>query len=170
MNSSGVYVQNMAVAAFASIPASISTGPLGQIALENRRHLMEQATEGQVLAFLRELRQLPKTQSDPSMVCGESDALLLPFTNWARAEIFKAADFGAAVVRAGETGPARSNPPGMMVYHHASSMRVNAGARNVVVVLGKDHGDNFWLTGLLLPPAWAKIEEEMKKMGASEAA
>ena len=164
VEASGVYIQNMAVAAFTFLSPEVATGPLGLIALENRRHLMEQSSEGQVLAFLRELRRESKTKSDPSMVCGESDAVLLPFTNWTRANIFKTADFSASVVRAGEKGPSRSNPPGTIVFHHAQSMRTGQAVRNVVVVLGKDHGDNYWLTGILLPSAWAKIEEDIKRM------
>jgi hypothetical protein len=163
MQASGLYVQNMAVAACTFLSPEIATGALGPIALENRRHLTEQATEAQVLAFLRKLRREPG--SDPALVlCGQPDALLMPFTNWTKAAFFKTADFGPAVVCAGETGQLRTNPPGTMVFHHAQSMRQGPTVRNVVVVLGKDHGDNYWLTGILLPQAWAKIEEEISKM------
>ncbi|KAF2730282.1 hypothetical protein EJ04DRAFT_545817 [Polyplosphaeria fusca] len=169
----GVYIQNMAVAAFTFLTPEVATGPLGAIALENRSHLTEQATQAQVLAILRKLRQDSKSGGDPAtLVCGESDALLIPFTNWTRAGFFETADFSPALVRAGETGQSRSNPPGTMVFHHAQSMRENPTARNVVVVLGKDHEDNYWLTGTLLPPAWAKIEEEingMRQIGNTDA-
>ncbi|OAA61972.1 Chloramphenicol acetyltransferase-like domain protein [Niveomyces insectorum RCEF 264] len=161
----GVYVQNMAVAAFTFLSAETARGPLGPIALANRRHLLEQATEKQVLAFLRELQRESKAGSDPgASVCGEADALLMPFTNWTKAGLFAAADFSPALVRAGETAASRSNPPGTMVFHHAQSMRQGPEVRNVVVVLGKDHGDNYWLTGILLPAAWAKIEEDIRRM------
>ncbi|KAK3897997.1 hypothetical protein C8A05DRAFT_19345 [Staphylotrichum tortipilum] len=157
----GVFVQNMAVAAFAFLSPSAATGSLGHIALENRRQLKEQATEGQVLAFLRQLRRQPEGDRDPGFLCGESSALLMPFTNWTRADLFRAADFSPAVVHAGETGESRRNPPGTVEFQHASSMQPSPAVRNVVVVLGKDHGDNYWLTGILTPQAWAKIEEEM---------
>ena len=42
---------------------------------------------------------------------------------------------------------------GTIVFHHAQSMRQSLTVRNVIVVLGKDHGDNYWLTGILLPLA-----------------
>ncbi|KAH8891617.1 hypothetical protein GQ53DRAFT_687175 [Thozetella sp. PMI_491] len=164
VQSPGLYVQNMAVAAFAFLSADVARGPLGPIALENRRHLMEQSTEAQVLAGLRELRQESKLKSDPTMVCGESDALLVPITNWTRADFFKIVDFGPAVVRAGDVSQSRTNPPGSMVYHHAHSMREGAAARNVVVVLGKDLDDNYWLNGILMPQTWAKIEEELRTL------
>ncbi|EXJ69686.1 uncharacterized protein A1O5_06757 [Cladophialophora psammophila CBS 110553] len=165
VQASGVYVQNMAVAAFTFRSREVATGSLGAIALENRRQLMEQSTEAQVLACLRELRRESKSgRSDPRMVCGEPDALLMPFTNWTRAGFFETADFSPALVRAGKTGQSRSNPPGSMVFHHAQSMRQSTAVRNVIVVLGKDHGDNYWLTGILLPAAWAKIEEDINRM------
>lgn len=72
----------MAVAAFTFLSSEVMTGgSLGAIALANRRHLMEQSTEGQILAFLRHLRRQPKAESDPTMVCGEPDALLIPCTS-----------------------------------------------------------------------------------------
>ncbi|KAK8009793.1 acyltransferase [Apiospora arundinis] len=142
---SGVYIQNMALAAFT--------------------FLSPESTEGQVLAFLRKLRVMPKPSRDPSMVvCGEPDALLMPFTNWTRAEFFKTADFGPAVVRAGDINKARNNMPGTMVYHHASSMRESRAARNVIVVLGKDHNEGYWLTGMLLPPAWVQIQKQINTL------
>ncbi|KAK0634200.1 hypothetical protein B0T14DRAFT_508540 [Immersiella caudata] len=160
----GVYIQNMAVAACTFLSHETAIGPLGPIALENRRHLSEQSTEGQVLACLRELRQQAKTTSDPSIVCGEPDAVLVPFTNWTRADIFKTVDFSPAVVRAGDTSPNRTNPRGTVVFHHAGNMRQGPEVRNVFVILGKDHDGNCWMTGILLPRTWARIEEGLKEL------
>ena len=165
----GVYLQNMVVSACTFLSAEMATGPLGPIALENRRHVMEQSTESQVLAFLRKLQQgSNKGDSDPALVlCGDPSALLMPVTNWTRAEFFKTADFSPAVVPqavSANTQQGRSNPAGTMVYQHAQSMRQGAATRNIIVVLGKDHGANYWLTGILLPRAWAKLEEEVKKL------
>jgi hypothetical protein len=53
--SSDVYVQNMAVTAFTFLSPEVARGSLGPFTLENRHHLMEQPTEAQVLAFLREV-------------------------------------------------------------------------------------------------------------------
>ncbi|KAK6857717.1 hypothetical protein PG995_005416 [Apiospora arundinis] len=164
-SASGVYIQNMALAAFTFLSPEVARGPLGPIAAQNRRCLAEQSTEGQVLAFLRKLRRAAPSGRNPALVvCGEPAALLMPFTNWTRAEFFKAADFSAAVIRVGDTGPARTNRPGAMIYHHASSMQQNAAARNVIVVLGKDHDEGYWLTGHLLPPAWVQIQEEINAL------
>lgn len=161
----GVFVQNMAVAAYTFLSADGAQGSLGQIALENRRQLAEQATQGQVLSFLHELLKDSKTGGDPRVLCGASDAFLLPFTNWDRANMYETADFSPAVVNPTKTST-RSSPAGTISYHHAHSMIESSASRNVVVVLGKDHGGNYWLTGLLLPATWAKIEEEFLNLQA----
>lgn len=170
-SSGGVYLQNMAVGAFAFLAPDLAAGPLGPAALENRRCLVEQAAEGQVRAFIGALRAKADANggvADPAtMLCGPTDAVLAPFTNWARADLFNAADFSAAVLGgpgAEEEGGARrdNHKPGRIVFHHAQSMRQSAGARNVVVVLGKDTAENYWVQGLLVPATWARIEEEMK--------
>jgi hypothetical protein len=155
----GVYIQNMAIAAFTSISAEVAIGPLGPIALENRRSITEQSTEPQVLAYLKEV-----SGGDPAlMLYCDSTALLMPFTNWTRAHFFAEANFSHAVLRAGDLTESRKNLPGTLVFHHAQSMRPNSSARNVIVILGKDHDENYWITSTLLPAAWAKIEEQMGK-------
>ncbi|KAF9770782.1 hypothetical protein IL306_011610 [Fusarium sp. DS 682] len=159
IQASGVYIQNMVVAGFTLLSPQAASGPLGHIALENRRCLREQATEGQVLALLRQLRQQLNKSKDPNILCGETDAVLLCVSNWGRADMFKAADFGPAVIRAGKQGAQRSNPPGTIVYHHAGSMRRLVGLGNLFLVLGKDHGGNYWLSGTLPPSTWEAIKE-----------
>lgn len=160
----GVNVHNAVEACFTFMDHETAVGPLGTAALENRKQLGEQATEGQVLAMLREVEREAETSDDPRVLCGPPDALLVPFTNWDRADICKSADFSPAVIRNRENGDQRINPPGTMVFHHAHSMVPLSSVRNVVVVLGRDHGENYWLTATLLPGAWAKIEENLKQM------
>lgn len=160
LNAPGVYVQNMAIAAFTFLSAEIARGPLGPIALENRKCLMEQATEPQILASLRDLKEQSKGgKVDPAtMLYSDPNAVLMPFTNWERANFFEVAVFGGAVVRDGGEGR------GKLVYHHASSMRASASERNILIVLGKNLEGNYWLSGSLLPAAWVKIEESLKDL------
>jgi hypothetical protein len=164
LNAPGVFVQNMVVGAFTFLSYDLATGPLGHIALENRRHIALQATEQQVLGALDEYQQRVKDRADPlELLFGPSDALLMPCSNWSRADLFRAADFSPAILRKGTTEKSRDNPPGTMIFQHGSSMRQIPTARNFIMIVGKDHGGNCWLTGTLLPPAWAAIEEELKK-------
>jgi hypothetical protein len=166
----GVFVQNMALGSFTFLSPQAATGPMGRIALTNRQNLAEQTTQGQLLAFVRYLKQQSAAESDPNMVCGEADALLVPFTNWTKVDVYNAVDFGPAVVRAEgtetttTTTPPSRRAPGSLVYHQSQAMRTSPTTRNVVVIMGKDPDGNYWLSAYLLPRAWAKIEEEMAKM------
>ncbi|KAL5337941.1 hypothetical protein BJX70DRAFT_368081 [Aspergillus crustosus] len=164
--SPGVYIQNMVLAAFTFLsPADTTTDSLGSIALKNRQHLTTQLTAPQVFATLRELNTEARKSGNPQVLCGESDALLVPFTNWTHAAIIHAADFGPAVVRVGEvSGQSRRNPAGTMVFHHASAMRQSPFVRNVLVVFGRDFGGGYWLSGSFLPATWRKVEEEMERL------
>jgi hypothetical protein len=169
INAPGVYVRNMAIAACTFLSAETATGNLGSIALANRRHLIEQSTEPQVLAFVRELSQDPALVANPAIFCGDSNSILVPFTNWTKAEFTKVVDFGPAVVdvekgvvdeegRLGGTNPR----PGSLTFHHAQSLREHPGARNVFVIMGKDQGDNYWVTATLHPPTWEVIEKSLE--------
>lgn len=156
-SASGVYVQNMAVAGFTFLPSEIASGGLGPIALANRRCLQEQSTGSQVLAFVRELC-LPDC-GDPSIVCGDPNAILVPFTNWTKAEFSKTVDFSPAVVHGEKSKSLRANPPGFITFHHAQSLRQSFAARNVFVVMGKDCDGNYWMTGTAQPAVWARYPE-----------
>jgi hypothetical protein len=148
----GVFIQNMAVAGFTMLSPDEATGPLGPIALTNRKHLCTQATEGQVRAFVREL-QKDAAGGDPRLLCGPSDAVLMPLTNWERADVFGSADFSAAITRAG-----KSKTPGHITYHHPSSMGTTT-HKNLFVVLGKDSEGGYWLTSHLTPRGWELVAE-----------
>ncbi|CAG5155409.1 uncharacterized protein ALTATR162_LOCUS3648 [Alternaria atra] len=101
INAKGAYLSNMLVPGFTFLDPEMSTGPLGQIALHNRQRLLEQATEAQVLASLREQR----VSGDPStLLYSDADALLVPFTDWTKAKFFSAVDFSAAILKAGVVG------------------------------------------------------------------
>nr|POE48972.1 hypothetical protein CFP56_32124 [Quercus suber] len=163
LKAQGVYVQNSNTYAFTSLPATISSSTLGYLALENRRQLMEQATEAQMLAHLSEVRQKLRRKQGTLMLPGPSNAAFILMTNWTRAAMFSAADFSAAVVRPGESGVMRKNPPGTIVYHDMQALGSKPHA-NVFAVLGKDHGGNYWLLGSLRPATWAVIEADMARL------
>lgn len=158
----GVYVQNLATAGFTFLSHSVASGDLGTIALMNREHLQEQSTESQVLAFLRQLLQ--QSSSDPAIICGDTDAILVPFTNWTKADFAKCADFSPAIVQRQKAREQSLAPPGHITFHHAQSLRPNASARNVFVIMGKDHNGNYWITATLHPPTWDFIESSLEDM------
>ena len=164
INAGGVYVRNMAIAACTFVSAETAAGDLGPIALENRRCLSEQATEPQVLAFLRELCADSALVANPAVFCGDANAILVPFTNWTKAEFSKIVDFSPAVLSGNGTDEDEkmgSRRPGSLAFHHAQSLREHPATRNVFVIMGKDHGENYWVTATLHPPTWDVIEKSL---------
>jgi hypothetical protein len=162
IESSGICLQNMLVPGYTYLSSTEATGPLGPIALKNRQHLGEQATEAQVLASLREQY---KHGDCFRRLYSPADAVVMPYTNWTKAKIFQTANFRPAILSAGEDEQTRSNPPGTPVFHHAVPVRQSRATRLVVVVLGKDHGENHWLTLTMSPMAWDKIMESLETLG-----
>ncbi|KAH6625503.1 hypothetical protein C7974DRAFT_463960 [Boeremia exigua] len=140
-NAKGVYLQNMLVSGFTLFPSDVTSGPMGPIALRNRQHLMQQATELQVLGSLREQRL---AGDNSTLIYSDADALLLPFTDWTKAKLFSVANFSPAVVCPGESSRTRS--------------------RLFVSIMGMDYGDNYWLTLTLSPLIWKNIEKSLQSL------
>jgi hypothetical protein len=161
IESSGICLQNMLIPGYTYISSTEAIGPLGLIALKNRQYLSEQATEAQVLASLREQY---KHGDCLRRLYSPADAVVVPYTNWTKAGIFQTANFRPALLSAGEDEQTRSNPPGTPVFHHVVPARQSRTTRLAMVVLGKDHGENYWLTLTMSPMAWDKIMESLETL------
>lgn len=161
IDASGICLQNMLVPGYTYFDSTEAAGPLGPIALQNRHHLLEQATEAQVLASLREQY---KSGNFSRRLYSPADAVVVPYTNWTKGRIFQTANFRPAILCNGEDEQMRSNPPGTPVYHHAFPVRPSRTTRLMVVVLGKDFEGNYWLTLTMGPSAWRKIMESLETL------
>ena len=162
--SSGVYIQNMVLGTYTFLSAHEINKSIGSIALKNREHLTEQATEGQVLSLLHSIFQDIEAGRSPRLLFGEYNSVPIIFNNVIKAELMKKADFSAAILRQGESNNTRKNPLGTMVGYYNESLDGAFDAVNAVLMLGNDHGDNYWLMGSLLPRSWAKIEQALKDL------
>ncbi|ROV97407.1 hypothetical protein VMCG_06946 [Cytospora schulzeri] len=160
----GVYVQNMVLASFVCLSPQVARGPLGTMALENRRQLAEQTTEQQMLILLQVLRQRIESGRQPTILSGEPDSLPIVFNDLTKVNLIGAVDFKLAVSQQGDSEGSRSNPIGTMVYHHFQSLKENAWRRNWVVVLGKDHQDGTWVMADLTRKSSLTFEEVLKHM------
>ncbi|KAF5013466.1 hypothetical protein FDECE_542 [Fusarium decemcellulare] len=160
MNTSGVYAQNLAAGTFTFLSPTMARGPVGPIALANRQHLLAQTTQPQLRAILRVLIA-DNQKGDATFLFGAPNMQLVIISNWTKAKIMQAADFGAAVIRQGETAATRKNGPGIMTHLAHSPVKQSMMTKNVMVVKGKDHEDNYWLEGSFLPQTWAIVEKEI---------
>ncbi|RGP69586.1 chloramphenicol acetyltransferaselike domain [Fusarium sporotrichioides] len=162
-HATGVYLQNLALCAFTFVSPSMVRGPLGPIALANREHLVEQTTNPQIRAYLR--NAIAESQNGlEAILFGESNMLLIIITNWTKAELTQAADFSTAVLRVGDEGPMRKNVKGQMTQVSVAAAKESFMSKNVMIIKGKDLGGNYWLDGCFLPKAWVKFEEEIARL------
>ncbi|CAH0041721.1 unnamed protein product [Clonostachys rhizophaga] len=153
-----VYIQNVVTESFTTLPTSLLSSSIGQIALSCRRSLQEQIAPAQILALLRSLRQLWDSGKDVQILSGPANATLLVTTNWARGNLFHIADFGPAVVKQGEGESERTNPVGMSRFFVTIPLKLSPTARNSMTQLGKDHDGNTWVMGLFNLRTWKAIE------------
>lgn len=167
INSTGVFLQNLTLGTFSFISSSEVKGTIGSIALSHRQHFTEQATAEQVSAFLRSGYKALDAGQTPGVLFGESDALPIIFNNMEKAELIKTVDFSAAVKDQGDFSEDRMNPVGSMVNYYYENVGQPYKGFNLFTMLGQDHAGNHWLEGTLLPRAWTKIEEELKKIEES---
>lgn len=164
IESGGIYLQNMVLAGYAFLSAQLARGPLGPIALSHRSHLVEQTSEQQTLSQLQTVRQDIKSSGSPNLLYGEPHAGFVFVNNLAKLGTIQAANFRPAILRQGQKGELRSNPPGSMVtfqnYFHPNS----SGPVDALWIFGQDYGGNYWLEGNFLPRAWEIVETELRDM------
>ncbi|KAJ5144631.1 hypothetical protein N7448_002023 [Penicillium atrosanguineum] len=161
LQSSGVFIQNMVLGTYAFLSSQVAKGPLGPIALGHRQHVTEQGTEQQTRKFLKAVMADIEAGRAPRVLFGNSDSVAVIFNNVIKAELMKTANFGPAVITQGENTETRTNPLGTMVSYFNESLDNTFEGLNIFVMLGKDHAENYWFMGTLLPRAWDVIEEEL---------
>lgn len=165
-NSSAAYVQNaffVLTTIFTVQEAQNLT--LGEIALRLRSSTIEQTSEPQVEALVRDQRaSIQKT--DRPVVFAKRDSILLPFSNWGKARFFEIVDFSPTIVKIGSESGSKRNSPGKPVLFLAcdASPKSNPTHRNVINIIGKDPLGNYWITGMLSNVAWKEIEKQFQSM------
>ncbi|KAK5992147.1 Acetyltransferase pyiB [Cladobotryum mycophilum] len=136
---------------------------LGEIALKTRETLSTQLAEDQITAYLQIIRREKEEGGDASMVFGETDSIIVPISNAAKAYFHKSVDFSPAVIRAGDTSTKRTNPPGTIIYHHPTFIQVNKVMKNWASITS-DREDNYWMTSFFDPRVLRDMEERMAEL------
>ncbi|KAI2710329.1 hypothetical protein CBS147332_6030 [Penicillium roqueforti] len=143
----------------------VADEPLGQIALRIRESVTEQRTPEQVEAMTA-LQMQTMEQTGYLALVGDPRMMLLSCSNWHKARLFDI-DFSSAVLQS--SGPSSLQNPqhtGKPCYVNGVQHSANS-FRNVLSVIGKDAGGNWWLTGVLRTDAWTHIEKQLHKLGSS---
>lgn len=169
----GVYIGNFIFACWAHLSArEAKEAPLGAVAARYRAFLAAQTTEGQVRGLLRVFRE--RTAAGRRMGAMAPGSLMVSCSNWSKAKFFASVDLSPAVVMRGDA-KAAGQPfgprygPGRPVYYHGLNLRPvgsgrskQVGAATGVNILGKDAGGNYWITAMLPPRSWPRIQQELE--------
>ncbi|KAK7415701.1 hypothetical protein QQX98_005736 [Neonectria punicea] len=155
------YIQNLAFGTFTLFKAQeASEASLGETAMKFRSDILQQITEPQIKAMMRQI-QTAGPDGAPAMY-GETNSLLMVVSNWTKANFFKMIDFSPAVIKSFPADGDR-HQPGMIVYQHSYLMVTSPMARNVFNILGKDLQGNYWVGGTFSPDWWEKLEQEVER-------
>ncbi|KAL2214443.1 hypothetical protein CC79DRAFT_1375986 [Sarocladium strictum] len=158
----GMFIQNLTFNSNALLSASEVQGvSLGLIAAKVRKALIQQTTEPQLQAIIRESRAAYTATGTPPLY-GPSNAGLIVVSNWDKAKLFEATDFRPAVVDAENTGQERDHEIGRPVYHHAHTLKEGRPTRNFWNIIGKDLKGDYWFSGTLFPETWKLIEQAIR--------
>ncbi|OAA62348.1 alpha-1,2-mannosidase family protein [Cordyceps fumosorosea ARSEF 2679] len=166
----GVYLQNIVSTAFCHLGADVIAGAsVGAIAVESRRQVAAQTTEAQMTLLLRRVRESLRRGKRAQLEFLETLRSRVVFTNnLTRAAYVQTADFGPAVVRRGEEGEEgeeRRNPEGTMVNYLHLVVNGHITATDNFYIIGKDHGENYWLMVTVSDKAWTRLDESIASLG-----
>ncbi|TLS22005.1 uncharacterized protein PpBr36_09636, partial [Pyricularia pennisetigena] len=161
LDPAAVYGQNMVVTycGFTTLGEAVTT-PLGVMAGEMRRSLVEQAGERELAAFAKMMWELGGDRPISTSV----KAYLFCFSNWARARFYHIMDFSPAVVGNDSRARAAGHPPGKPVLFLSTTTGMTPLARYWFNITGNDLDGNHWAAAIVPRASIAAIEEGMRQL------
>lgn len=161
----GSYLQNLIAPASVFLPAAeASTLSFGEIALRLRQAVAVQATDTQARSLMR-IAKASYASTGTMPLFGSSDSMIIACTNWSKAELLKAADFGPAVVANGHfpCGEESTVAPGTCVNYWGTTIGNTDKPRDTLVIYGKDEEENYWVHAYLRPETWNLIQAKISQ-------
>lgn len=154
----GVYISNAIFPSYTILPVhQVLQEPIGVVAKETRRALVEHRTREQVQA-LAAIQRASFRMTVP--LFGRSDLLFLACGNLHKARYFEV-DFSTAVVAPGAPLSGRAYGLGRPSYINIIEHSVGYPTRNVLRVVGKDAAGDWWLTSRVRAEAWPAIDQQL---------
>ncbi|KAG6021339.1 hypothetical protein E4U41_002514 [Claviceps citrina] len=182
----GVYVQNMSLPVYiqqtAAVVRSLTAGALAAL---NREQLQQQATEQQMLAFLKSVRRQSTSRGNIVYpICGDPASTLFAFNNLGPMELITAVDFSPAVVaaegKAEEGGGDDGVASGVAGSGHGPDGKRSRGDGSLVscacffvdkqidlagfTAVGEDRAGGFWMLATLDAAQWRAVEAGLRAL------
>ncbi|KAL8780691.1 MAG: hypothetical protein Q9194_000794 [Teloschistes cf. exilis] len=163
--SGAAYLQNLILPASFTVPAlEKSAMSFGQIALGLRKAVEEQTTDAQARSLMKLMKaSVAATGSMP--IFGSSDSMIIACTNWSKAGLRDAANFGPAVIPTDHADADDKSvaPPGTCVSYGGTTISNKDNPRDTFVIYGKDVAGDCWVHAYLRPESWKLIQDEFGK-------
>ncbi|CEJ81864.1 hypothetical protein VHEMI01970 [[Torrubiella] hemipterigena] len=160
----GVYIQNIIGMVFIMYSAEALKRSGGSIALKHRRSLEPQLDGDQLAMYMQKVRKTAVGGGIPPVLYGDSSAVLAASNNIAKSSPFTGADFGPAVIRAGDKSKDKKNPPGTMTVYYNCIVGPGSALPGIFLTWGRDHGRGLWLTASLSSDQWSWLEKDMASL------
>lgn len=151
--SSRPYISNMFTMYYSLMPArELLSKPLGWLAAEIRRAIVEQGTREQVEAYFALQRKSPGRVMP---FFGDAGMHLMTPSNWCRANLY-GHDFSPATV-----DPQQRQE----VYpSYVQSTQLPFSFPEGTLIIGQDKASNYWIYGFRVKGLWAKVEKALAEM------
>lgn len=158
------YVQNAPSGVLITCPAQQALAMnLGKLALHMRKAIARQTTEEQLKASAAVLADTMKKTGKLPMY-GDVTGLLSTSSNWSRAKLLLSIDFSPAVIKPSKAPRSEGSTwkPGHPVYYHSRNFEgKGALSTSVLIIMGRDHEGNMWLTGDYPDWTWSRLMETL---------
>ncbi|OBR13194.1 BCL5p [Colletotrichum higginsianum IMI 349063] len=125
--------------------------PLSYAASQVRRSVKEQGSREQVEAYAELIRRDPGNRAPPFL--GASSMQLIGFSNWQQGNVY-GLDLSSAAV-----GP-RDAP---LMPSYVQNVQGPYNFTDGIIIVGKDAGGNYWMSGYRVQGLWELMEREMAK-------
>ncbi|PTB37401.1 hypothetical protein M441DRAFT_30547 [Trichoderma asperellum CBS 433.97] len=125
--------------------------PLSYTASQIRRSIKEQSSREQIEAYTSLIRLDPANRAPPFF--GNSSMQLLMFSNWQKANMY-GTDLSAATVTP------RRTP---LTPSYVQSVQGPYNFSDGIIIVGKDAGGNYWLSGYRAKGLWGMMEKKMEE-------
>lgn len=165
-NLGGVLMHNTVFLLLTPMRRSDMAGTLGHVALLHRQSIKVQLAVPQLTENLRRVRVAARTGGTPPIFYGSPFARALMCNNVSGSNMMTAADFGPAVVRAGDTSADRVNKPGTATFYSNGLVSSNGDMPAFRMVWGKGGEGGLWMAAKLSKKAWAEVEADLAAMEA----
>lgn len=158
------YVQNAPCGVFVYCAVNNAQDmSLGELALECRKAVAAQTTEGQMKAMASLAYKRMKIDGNQPMF-GDSTMQFTVMSNWSKGKLLDRTDFSSAVVKAGN-GPT----PGKPVYYHSQSIEPKGPlSMTICIIMGRDKNGDLWMSCDFKPETWSDLMGFLEQIETSE--